>query len=347
TAVATYKLGVLTQVKHARWLLWAAVFATPVLFYSLELWDHTLAAACAMWAIYGLAHGIRSGRWQSVVGGGVAAGLGLGQRPEMYVFAIALAVGLLVAAPRRWRLWLAYIGGGVAATLPVWWLQYRWVGHPLGMAFAPHLFDYGRPQTYPVLPYSGMDIPPAVKIGRLLLYIEARDAATFLAALLVIIGAFIIVFALRVPRWRQRRWLYSGLVLSGLGYGLFLWQAWANLLPGVLTTFPLFSLALAYIDRDDDSEATRPIYQLVLVTALIFLGVMLAVWPTFGGEQWGARYLLPLYPLLLFLAFYVATIWERPLPKTMTVLLGGLLLFSLLLQLSGMHLLFSKHQEQI
>ncbi|MEZ4646180.1 MAG: hypothetical protein R3E31_26245 [Chloroflexota bacterium] len=205
---------------------------------------------------------------------------------------------------------------GVLGTLPVWWLQYRWVGHPLGMAFAPHFFGYGRPEAYPVQSYSDVTITQAIKISRLLLYIEARDAVTFLAALFVIIGAFLLIMALRVPRWRQRRWLWSGLALSVLGYGLFLWQAWDHLLPGVLTTFPLFSLALAYVDRSDDPRPTHRVYQLPFVTALSFLGVMLAVWPAFGGEQWGARYLLPLYPLLLLLAFYVVTVWNgRYLPQ--------------------------------
>lgn len=352
TAVAAYQLGQLAQVKYPKLLLWTAVFATPVFFYSLELWDHTLATACALWAVYGVARGVASGRWLPVAWGGVAAGLGLGQRPEMYLFALALAVGLLLAAWPRWRLWAAYVVGGVCGTLPVWWLQYRWVGHPLGMAFAPHFFGYGVPEAYPVQPYSGVTLTRAIKVGRLLLYIEARDVVTFLAGLAVIVGAFVIIFALRVPRWRERRWLWSGLALSGLGYSLFLWQAWDNLLPGILTTFPLFALALAYVDgaddaRADDDRPARLVYQLVFVTALTFFGGMLAVWPAFGGEQWGARYLLPLYPLLLFLAFYVATVWRRPLPQIMPPLFATLLLFSVLLQFSGVRLLWQKHQSQM
>jgi membrane protein YdbS with pleckstrin-like domain len=347
TAVATYKLGILAQAKYPRLLFWSTVFTTPVLFYSLELWDHTLATACALWAVYGLAHGVLSGRWQSIVWGGVAAGLGLGQRPEMYVFAIALAVGLLLTPWRRWRYWAAYIGGGILGTLPIWWLQFRWVGHPLGMAFAPHFFGYGKPKAYPVEAYSGVTITPAIKTGRLLLYIESHDPITFSAALLILIGAFVMIFALRIPRWRQRRWLWSGLALSGVGYSLFMWQSWSNLLPGVLTTFPLFSLALAYVDRADDPLPTRPVYQLVFSTMLAFLGIMLVIWPAFGGEQWGARYLLPVYPLLLLLAFYVVTVWERPLSSTITTTAAGLLLLGLLMQLFGIRYLFIKHQEQI
>jgi hypothetical protein len=155
------------------------------------------------------------------------------------------------------------------------------------------------------------------------------------------------IFALRLPQWRKRSWLWSGLALSGLGYGLFIWQAWTNLLPGVLTTFPLFSLALAFVDRTDDPSPTRPVYQLVFITTLTFFGAMLVVWPAFGGEQWGARYLLLVYPLLLLLAFYVVTVWERPLSNAVTITAAGLLLLSLLLQMSGLHLLFIKHQEQI
>lgn len=347
TAVATYKLGILVQVKYSRLLLWATVFATPILFYSLELWDHTLAAACAVWAVYGTARGILSERWQPVVWGGVAGGLGLGQRPEMYVFAFALAVGLFLVTWRRWDMWAAYVIGGVFATLPVWLLQYRWVGHPLGMAFAPHFFGYGVPDVYAIMPYSELTITPTIKISRLLLYIEARDPITFLAALLILIGSFIIVLALRVPRWRNRLWLWTGLVISGGGYGIYIWQSLSNPLPGLLTTLPMFSLALAYVDREYDPQITRPAYPLIFAVTLSFLVGMLAVWPAFGGEQWGARYLLPVYPLLMLLAFYGMTVWERPLPKTMPILFIGLLLLSFLLQLSGVRYLLQKHQSQI
>jgi hypothetical protein len=268
TAVATYKLGILVQVKYSRLLLWATVFATPILFYSLELWDHTLAAAAAAWGVYSVARGVVSGRWQPVAWGSVAIGLGLGQRPEMYVFAIALAAGLFLVGWQRWNLWAAYVVGGVFATIPIWLLQYRWTGHPLGMAFAPHFFGYGIPESYPVTAYSGVALTRAIKISRLLLYIESRDVITFSAALLILVGVFVIILALRVPHWRKRSWLWSGLVLSGIGYGLFLWQSWENLLPGVLTTSPLFSLALAYVTRADDPLMGRPVYQPVFLPAL-------------------------------------------------------------------------------
>lgn len=347
TAVATYRLGVLAQIRYPKLLLWMTVLATPLLFYSLELWDHSLATACAMWSIYGLAQGTITRRWQPILWGGIAAGIGLGQRPEMYVYALASAVGFVLVTWPRWRDWVVYGIGGLIGALPVWVSQYVWVGHPLGMVVAPPLFGYGRPSAYPVQSYSGVTITPAIKIGRLLLYIESRDPWTFLAALLVLSGAFLLIFALRLPRLRKPQIVISSMVLSLVGYSLFLIQARDHLLPGLLTTLPLFGLALAYLDRDADNVQTRPVYHLVLIAALLFMGLMVTVWPAFGGEQWGARYLLPLYPLFLFLAFYAQTRWHLLLPQTMRMVFGGLLIAGLIVQLAGVYRLFVKHTEQI
>lgn len=123
TAVAIYRLGVLAQVKHPHLLLWTVIFGTPIIFYSLELWDHTLAAACAAWAVYGAARGIINGRWQPLVWGGAAAGIGLGQRPEMYPFALSLGLALIIITWPQWQKWVAFFSGGTAGALPIWFLQ--------------------------------------------------------------------------------------------------------------------------------------------------------------------------------------------------------------------------------
>ncbi|MCP4426762.1 MAG: hypothetical protein GY803_19900, partial [Chloroflexi bacterium] len=304
TAVAVYRLGVLTQVKYPRLLLWTAVLGTPILFYSLELWDHNWAAACAAWAVYGIARGMMNGRWQPIAWGGVAAGIGLGQRPEMYAFAIALGVAVMAVNWSQRRNWLAFVGGGIAGTLPVWLLQYWWVGHPFGLAFAPHFGGYGRPDSYPAQSYDGLTITPSVKIGRFLFYIQSHDLLTFGAALLILLGLFALIFSLRVPAWRRPGWVWGSLLLSAAGYALFSLQAQNTILSGLLTTFPLILFALAYLDKSDDAPATRSIYLLALLTAVTFIGLMLIAWPAYGGKQWGARYLLPAYPPLLFAAFY-------------------------------------------
>ena len=351
TAVAVYRLGVLTHVAYPRLLLWTAVFGTPILFYSLELWDHTWATACAAWAVYGLARGLMNGRWQPIFWGGVAAGIGLGQRPEMYVFAIALGGALVIVAWRQSQRWLALIGGGLAGALPVWFLQYRWVGHPFGLAFAPHFFGYGRPAVFPVQSYDGLTITPAVKIGRLLFYIQARDLGTFAAAMLIVLGLFILIFSLRVPAWRRPGWIWGSLILTVIGYGLFTCQAQNVILSGLFTTFPLIIFALAFVEKPNDLTTTRPVYLLAWLTAVIFIILMLGLWPAYGGKQWGARYLLPAYPLLLFAAFYSLTrrvkVEKRSYAQTLRAYFAVLLGVSLIMQILGARLIFNSHAYQL
>ncbi len=350
TAVAVYRLGVLAQVKYTRLLLWATVFGTPILFYSLELWDHTLAAACATWAVYGAASGIMNGRWQPLAWGGAAAGIGLGQRPEMYPFAIALGMALIIITWPQWRKWTAFMGGGLAGALPIWFLQYRWVGHPFGLALAANLFDYGRPEAYPAQSYSGVPMPPAAKVGYLLLHIRPQTII-LVAVFLLIVGIFTLIFSLRLPALRRSHWLWGGLALTLLGYGMYFIHAKSNMLVGLVTTFPVMAFAIAHVDQSNDESATRPVYRLTWLTALLFLGIMLAFWPTFGGSQWGARYLLPVYPLLLFSAFYSYTAWsqgeERPYTNRLRIIFFALLSASFMLQAMGARLLLIKHSEQI
>jgi len=275
--------------------VWASILMTPLLIYSLELWDHSWAAACGAWSVYGIVRGIMRSRWQPIAWGGVAAGLGLAQRPEMYVFAIAVGLALVASTWLQWRNWLAYLSGGVAVTLPIWFFQYQWVGHPLGLSFAPHFFGYGRPIIYPVQSYSNITITRALKISRFLLYVQGQDVLTFGAALAVILGLFLLIFSLRIPTLQCSRWLWGSAILAVLGYGLYAIVAWNTLLPGLLTTFPLIAFAWAFLDSSRDTNETRPVYLVTQLTCLFFLGLMLTVWPAYGGTQWGARYLLPVY----------------------------------------------------
>ncbi len=340
TAVAGYKLAKLARLPRPMLVMAATIFATPLLFYSLELWDHSLAAALAMWAVVGVAVGVERQAWLPILWGGVAAGLGLGQRPEMYVFAIALSVGLLAV---NWRRLPVLAMGGLVGVLPVWLLQWRWAGHPLGMAFAPNLLGYGRPDAYPVESYSGVTITPALRIGRLLFWVESRDPATFTALLLVVAGIGLIVLAVRVPGWRRPSLLWAGLAGMTAAYGLLVWRAGTAPIPGLISVLPLMGLSLVVVNADG-------IYRLALTVTLVFLGLMLALWPAFGGEQWGARYLLPAVPLLLFLAFYAWDWYGRLLTGGMKrawrATAVGLLALSVGVQMAGLCVQWRQHRGQ-
>jgi hypothetical protein len=348
TAVAMYRLAVLTGTVHPRLLLWATVLATPLLFYSLELWDHSIAVAFLMCSVTGTAVGVIENRPYAAVGGGVALALAFGQRPEAHIFAIALAVGLLVFARSHGRILLLFLLGALGTALIVWGVQWVWTTHPLGMATAPHLLGYGVPDSYP---FNPTPLPRNVTISRFVLYSQGQDIALFGANLLIVLGIVAIVFAVRIPKWQKRWLLWVGLGAMLFGYAGLVGRTWPEAIPGIMSTFPLVAISLVYVNKADDLQPSYAVYQFVLVTAVAFIALMVLVWPTSGGTQWGARYLLPAYPLLLFLAFYVVTIQRQRLSgqfrQSFLGIAASLLIASMALQVYSVGLLASSHKQKI
>lgn len=335
-AWATYRLVRLSELPYARLAFVAALFTTPLLFYGMVLWDHSFGAALGLWAVYGVARGIEQSEQRSIFFGGVAAGLALGQRPEMYLFAGALGSSLLLLTWPRWRPVLSFAVGGIAASGAIWWLQYLWVGHPLGMALAPHVLGYGAPATAPV---ASANIPLFTKLARFWVHTEPGSAWQTWATVLVMVGGGVFVSLVLLGRPRSRWGLAAGFLLMLAGYLLFAWVAVKSALIGVAATFPLLPFALLSMTAKRDRHAQhRTVYLLVLFTALIFLGLICLLWPGYGGLQWGSRYLLPLYPLLLVLAWVGYAAYAERFSFSWTVILrgGALALLAAALLLSGM-----------
>lgn len=346
------RLAVLTRLPYAKGWLWLTVLATPLLFYSLQLWDHAWGTGLTTAGMAAAAAGVQAGRRPFWLLGGLLIGLGLGQRPEIYMFALAAGAGLLLATWPQWRptAWLA-LGGGLGA-LPLWLAQWRWFGHPLGPATAPHLFGYGRPDAYPVTSYSEVTITPAIKMGRLLFELEARDAATFSAVLCFLVGFLLLFFAMRLGRYQRPFIVGGGVGLLLLAYGIWLWAGWQQPITGVISTLPVVALGLIPLPQPAQTMPESPrVYRFVAATAWGFLGGMVLIWPSFGGAQWGARYLLPVYPLLLLLAGWTAVFAARTLlPSCRSLLQRGvvlLLILSVLLQIVGVRHIYHGVAEQI
>ena len=349
TAVAVFKLADITELPRASWLFWLTAIATPMFFYTFELWDHTLAAACAAWAIYGLSSAIIKQKLLPAFWGGIILGIGLGQRPEMYVFAIAVGVACLVISWPRWRVTAVLIGGSFLGVLPLWILQYLWVGNPLGMALATNLFDYGRPESY-AFDSGVIGFSRPVTIGRFLMFIRPGDPTTFVAALSILFGFITIFMSLRQEKWRTSRNLYVGLLFLMIGYGIYVILALqTSALVGLITTFPLLVLSLTFVPKSVDNGRYRSIYHLVFLAAGLFLLMMLILWPASGGLQWGSRYLLPVIPLLVYLAAYGINVFSQVVDgKTQQAfrrLTVGLLCMMVFIQCSGLKVQLDLHQE--
>jgi hypothetical protein len=347
TAVAIFRLAQLSHLPHPHLIMWLTIFATPMFFYSIELWDHSLAAALAAWSVYLVARGLVTGSPAWFVLAGMLVGLGLGQRPELYMFAICLGVGAIWVTGRQWRPVLLVVAGGLITAVPIWLWQYAQVGHPLGMAMATHLFGYGEP---PYLQSVASGYPWFLKTSRKLFVIEAHAPITFISSLSIITGLITFILVVRVKKW-QRLWVWRTVAAVFLtGHALLIIRV---LQPstsiGVLATLPLMILTLMFIERSVPKQPVRQVYEFVFVVAFLFFIGMLLIWPTFGGLQWGSRYMLSFFPLAVYLAFYnyhaLLPIWSDWRGRALRQLMVAVLVISVLLQVSGFYFQLFRHQQ--
>ena len=349
TAVSVFKLAQLTNLPHSKWLLWVTAIATPMFFYTFELWDHTIAVACASLSIYGVSYAHVKNKKLPAMLGGIALAIGLVQRQEMYIFAIAIGLATLINFWPQWPLLFSLIGGAFLGVVPLWILQYQWFGHPLGMALASNLLGYARPPYYSfnpeAIPYSR-----AATLGRFLFFIESKAFLPFCATLLVLLGIITIIFCLRVDKWRNPKILYLGFVFSFIGYGIYIYLAsQAAILSGFVTTLPIIVLSLAFVDRSIDENPYRNIYQFNLLIALFyFLGMAIST-PVDGGLQWGSRYLLPMLPSLIYAAAYTYHAYNQSLHGKIKSALNqvtlGLIGLSFLVQMTGLYVQVDQHNQ--
>lgn len=353
TALSLYKLGEVAGLRHRLLLLWATVFATPIVFYSLTFWDHTIGVALLLWGTYFWVRGLMeqeeflSARvW---LAGGICFGLSLGQRPEAYLYVTAVGVALLLLSWQRWQAIMWAVFGGFTGALPIWISQMVWFGHPLGPVVASTLTGFGRLESYPIRGYVEFPdgIPASLKIGRLLFYVESGDPLTFVALLAMLCGLAIVFWQLRLRSADPQ--LLPAFVLLLVAYGIWFREAWQQPIPGLISTFPLIPLSLAYIDGQHTTDAHKRAYHFVLITLFLFLGLALH-YMSFGGSQWGARYLLPAYPLLLFLAFYAFEHYRQQIEtkaqRQIQFLFVVLVLMSVILQSAGLRALWHKHENE-
>jgi hypothetical protein len=325
---------------------WAALvplmigLSNPLLAYSLEFWEHTPGAALVALTLVALVKATRSSRpapWWIVAG--AALGLGMTMRAELYVYPIALAIGLIFApltcapvasdsvqpAPLRWfARSMVFLAVGGLLSAGAWWLYqfYEW-----GSPFGPRL-----QQNVPVLGGAEM-------LGRLgdttghnyvMLWPQEGDAVG--ALLVLLIAALSLAVILRVlRRWSAFHagqgarvfaigfWLLA-LVLIALAV-LTSWRLTQEIRPNdLLTTFPLVLCLLLPVPPSAgrhvqlDAHAAR-IVRFLGITSVAFVILVLFVSPFEGGIQWGPRFLLPIVVALAVIvvvhAWQVWNGWRR------------------------------------
>lgn len=349
--LVVFQLARFTDLKFSLVAFCATVFATPVLFYSVIIWNHTVGTALGLLATYGLVLGFTEKRHLPLFLGGIATGLSFSQRPELYVFAVSLAIATLLVYRPAWQQLLTVLSGGLAGALPVWILHYVWVGHPFGMLAAPNLFGYGNPEVVPFSP-EVFGITRSMHLSRLLIHLDPYRPVTYIAGFCVLAGIAILFLTLRHMEDQKRPFLFLGIGFTAVGYALYVPATETYSFAGFISALPLLPLAVTYVDRDShESPKNRNTYHFVFATAIAFLALMFVLWPTYGGKQWGARYLLPAYPLFIYLALYAyneySHRWNTHLQNVLRFCGISLLVLSVFVQFLSLRLLFNELRDEV
>jgi hypothetical protein len=252
-----------------------AIGANPLLFYSLEYWEHSLAIALlagSTAAAVAVDRGTpRAGR---LLISGALGGLSVLLRPEAIWYVAALAI---YVSPRRW---IAFGSGVAIVIVPFAAANLIHFGDPAGphatANLAPLKVNFlsarrGRIDTWlspkAFLAATGLLLMAAAWLTRAVVELRARQVAALLGTAAVATAA-----ALRmVPRES-------------------IWQA-----------FPLALLALLPVSGS--SDRLRRLYLLALVP---LCAVVLTATHD-GGAQWGPRFLLVSVPPLIVLGACGAT----------------------------------------
>ena len=253
-----------------------AVGANPMLFYSLEFWEHAPAVALAAASSAAAPAGIdrdRPALW--LVASGVLGGLSVLLRPEAvwYVGGLGLVLGF------RW--WPAFGAGVAAILLPFAFANYAHAGTILGTHASASL----SPLTDGYL---------AARWQRIDAWLGPNSAVAMVPFILV--AAAWLAALMKVELAKRQMIALAGVALLSV-------LAARQELPreSLWQGFPLALLALV-----PTSAWAGRVRWLYVIAAVSTLGIVLTAAHD-GGAQWGPRFLLVTAPVVLVLAAHGAS----------------------------------------
>ncbi len=329
TLLVTYRLARLMRVSGTSSLLILGL-CTPVLFYSLLFWDHTLGTLLATAALLLATRSLRQPKWWSLLGSGLVLGLSVWVRTELYALAVVLPAAYFLFGGRRARQALLLSLGIAAALVPLWLFQFATYGNPIG----PHVMHFAS---------LGEEVPITTNRLAILYYtlLEANSnpLLTFLFAMSFVAATML----LWSPRLRQNRVLVStvfgALVLCSLPN---LFQAWSGRpLGGLIATTPFLVFSFGVKSDRQGGESHR----LLLGTCVGYVALVCLATPVDPGLQWGPRFLLPIFPPAAVLALSNHQALTKPSTRSssrtlLSACLAATLGISLLFQACGIRVMY-------
>jgi len=291
------------------------IFGTPVLWYTIVFWEHTLAAAILVAAF------VLAERERPLIAG-LLAGAGTLLREEGYIAIVSIAIAILFAR-RATRQAAFFVFGATLLLIPLWLINWRVFGHPLGLHAAVYksVAEGGRLRNFFPFLFEFATIP------------WARISLVIPAIALVITSPFALPARLRIALF-----VFTSIGFAGLTYLLVhsanpirdtLYQQ--GLFPGIPFSAALF-LAIPELWREQR-------FRLIVVVAGILL-TTLALNQNDFGVTWGPRYYFWLFPLIIILA--ANALGRRAQSRTVTFAAIVLLMSAFAIQTAGIVTLRNK-----
>lgn len=323
-------------------------FCTPMFFYSLTFWEHTLAVGFSTLAIYYLLR-ILNGqhlKWGAVVSG-VLLGASTILREEGYIIlvAIVVAMSLLIFRKRarvRRRL-LIHVGlGWGAVMLPNAGFQYAMYGNVLGL----HAAVYNSMETATLIaPWDYI----WGKLTNFYVYLFRFHEKALLNYCLVVPLALVTCYGLIIPQdalSRKNIVFVVGVLLSAVLMVLLFVHP--NPVVNTLNTQALISgtpflLVLVFLQREVLRASGLGSRFLGVIALVYVVATCLSLNQSDIGIIWGPRHFLALYPIAVPLVFHglqrIAGDGKSALFRKLAIVL---FIISALIQMHGVSTLFLK-----
>lgn len=295
TLLLTYGLAARTAPRLA-WLAPLLVgICSPMLFYSVDLWEHSLSALLTTASVWLLASAVSTTGVRRFLFAGVFLGLAIAVREELYGM---LAAGLVALAwverQRRLPAAVAAAAGVLLALGSHFALKVMEAGKParssvLRLLQVAHLVSSGGQAPSGGLPAIELIVPlSAVWISVLALAVLVRWGLSRVAA-----------------PWRRALGVTLALVVAGWACAdaVLLVRRWLRP-DALLQAYPVALFLLSLPTMSGPANAARREIRLILTIAFVFAAVLCIAAPFGshtvppGGSQWGPRLLLPVVPLL-------------------------------------------------
>jgi len=232
TLVLTYRLAMRTAPRLA-WL--AALLtgaASPLAFYSLDLWEHSLSAFCVTASVLLFLGATGKTAARRCFAAGLLLGVAVDLREELYgLIPLALIAVFWIEPGRRLAAALAAAGGVLLAAVPQWLLRSALMGVPLrkitlramrGSAHVPEVHTGAVPwsaQVGFIVPVSWVAV---LAVAASLRWAAAHGRPAWRRAALSALAAIVVVLAVGDALYLIRTWARPDALLAAFSPTLLL-----------------------------------------------------------------------------------------------------------------------------